>query len=45
MGGICRMHRRYEIYIQKFVGKPERKRALGRTRHRWKILLERILGK
>jgi hypothetical protein len=27
------------------VGKPERKRPLGRSRRRWKIMLEWILGK
>jgi hypothetical protein len=27
------------------VGKPERKRPLGRPRHGWKIILEWILGK
>jgi hypothetical protein len=28
-----------------FVGKPEGKKPLGRTRHRWEEILQRILKK
>jgi hypothetical protein len=36
VGGACGTHGRREKSVQKFlVGKPERKRPLGRPRRRW----------
>jgi hypothetical protein len=34
MGGSCSTHRRYGKCINIFVGKPEGKRLLGRSRRR-----------
>jgi len=38
MGEGCGMYR-------VLVGKPEGRRPLGRSRHRWRIILEWIFGK
>jgi hypothetical protein len=35
MGGAYRTHGRHKKRVQNFVGKPEGKRALARTRSRW----------
>jgi len=35
MGGACSANGGEGRLIQGFVGKPERKRPLGRPRHRW----------
>jgi len=45
MGGACSMHGSYEKCVQNFIGKPEEKRPLGRTSHRWGIVLDWILRK
>jgi hypothetical protein len=45
MGGARSTHGRDEKCIQNLGRKPEGKRPLGRPRHRWKIILEWILGK
>jgi hypothetical protein len=41
----CSMHGRDEKYKQTFGHKPEEYRPLRRPRHRWKIILECVLGK
>jgi hypothetical protein len=35
MDGACSMHGEKENAYKVLVGKPERKRPLGRCRHRW----------
>jgi sulfite reductase beta subunit-like hemoprotein len=43
-GQVARMEEMRNSYNIS-VGKPEGKRPRGRTRRRWRIILERILGK
>jgi hypothetical protein len=39
-------HRREEKHIECFVGKPKRKRAIGKPRHKWKnnIMVPKGIG-
>jgi hypothetical protein len=43
-GHVARMGENGNAY-RVFVGKPEGNRTLGRPRHRWEIILKRILKK
>jgi hypothetical protein len=41
MGRVCSTHEEKRTAYRVLVGKPERKRPLGRLRHMWRIILKK----
>jgi hypothetical protein len=45
MNRVCSTHGREEVHMQVFMEKPEGKRPVGRTRHKWENNITRSSGK